>query len=142
MWSPMLMFPDALTVRFSSTTPPDGGGSGGGPAGVSTGGGKAGQVAGIEPGGQGLDPVPVQQHVHPVQASPQPDCAAGQRWSEPDLLPSRPQLPPRWRRRHDPPGAARAGTAPSSRRSSMRPGNITRKGAVASPVMTSGHPCA
>jgi len=32
-WSPTLMFPEALTVRSVSMTPPDGGGSGGGPAG-------------------------------------------------------------------------------------------------------------
>ena len=82
------------------------------PGGLRTGGGEAGQVAGVQPGRQGLDPVPVQQDVDPVQAGPEPDGAAGHRGAEPDLLPGDPQVP---RRRHHPvqlpPPALPAGAA-------------------------------
>jgi hypothetical protein len=68
-WSP---FPEALTVRSTSTTAPAGGGSGGGPGGPGTGRSQAGQDPVIKPRWQGLDPVPIQQNMDPVQPSQQP----------------------------------------------------------------------
>ena len=79
MRSPRLTLPEAFTVRSTSVTSPDAGGSGGGPAGLGSGGGEAGQVTGIEPGRQGLDAVAVEQDVDLAQPGPEPDGAAGHR---------------------------------------------------------------
>lgn len=53
---------------------------------------QAAQVTAIQPGGQRLNPVAVQEHMNPVQPSPQPDGAPSQRRAEPDPLPGDPQV--------------------------------------------------
>jgi hypothetical protein len=93
MWSPRLTLPEAFTVRSTSMTSPDAGGSGAGPAGRAPDAARRARVAGVKPGRQGLDPVAVQEHVDPVESGPEPDGAPGHRGPEPDLLPGQPEVP-------------------------------------------------
>jgi hypothetical protein len=140
MRSPRLTLPDAFTVRSTSTTSPDAGGSSGGPAGCAL---AAAQVAGVEPGRQGLDAVAVEQDVDLGEPGPETDGAACQRGPKPDLLPGDPEAA---RRRdqpvqlHGPALPVAAGVLPGSGSQTSRAGSRGRDGRPALPGQLGRHP--
>jgi hypothetical protein len=87
MRSPRLTLPDAFTVRSTSITSPDAGGSEGGPAGCAPAAVRRARSRASSRDGRVFDAVAAGQDLDPGEPGPEPDGAAGHRGPEPDLLP-------------------------------------------------------